>query len=114
MAKNSLSGKGGFVFSTDPNFNVEKEEQEVFTLSPAEQMLKVSLQTKHRAGKTVTLILGFQGKWEDAEALGKLLRNACGTGGSVKDDEIIIQGDHRDKVVQFLLKKGYQKTKRMN
>jgi translation initiation factor 1 len=114
MSKKSSSGKGGLVFSTNPDFNIEKEEQEFITLPPEEQMLKVSLQTKHRAGKTVTLILGFQGKYEDAEILGKLLRNACGTGGSVKEDEIIVQGDHREKVLQFLLKKGYKKTKKIN
>jgi translation initiation factor 1 len=77
-------------------------------------VLRVSLQTKHRAGKIVTIILGFQGKYEDAEMLGKQLRNACGTGGSVKDNEIIIQGDHRDRVLHFLLKKGYVKTKKIN
>lgn len=114
MSKKELSGKGGFVFSTNPDFNIEKEEQERDTLPPAEQALKVSLQTKHRAGKTVTLIMGFQGKLEDAEALGKQLRNTCGTGGSVKDNEIIIQGDHREKALQFLLKKGYVKTKKIN
>lgn len=114
MSKKGASGNGGFVFSTNPDFSIEKEEKELATLPPAEQVLKISLQTKHRGGKTVTLILGFQGKVEDAEELGKQLRNACGTGGSVKDDEIIIQGDHRDRALQFLLKKGYVKTKKIN
>ena len=58
--------------------------------------------------------MGFKGKVEDAEDLGKQLRNACGSGGSVKDGEIIVQGDHRDKALQFLLKKGYAKTKKNN
>jgi translation initiation factor 1 len=112
MSKKKLSGLGGLIFSTNPDFTPEEEVSEVITLPPAEQRLRISMQTKHRAGKTVTLILGFQGKAEDAEALGKALRNACGTGGAVKDDEIIIQGDHRDKALQFLLKKGYSQTKK--
>jgi translation initiation factor 1 len=114
MSKKISSNNGGFVFSTNPDFNVAHEDAKTETLLPAEQMLKISLQTKHRAGKTVTLILGFQGKQKDAEELGKLLRNACGAGGSVKDDEIIIQGDHRERALQFLLKKGYAKTKKIN
>jgi translation initiation factor 1 len=72
----------------------------------------VKLETKHRAGKTVTLVDGFVGTDEDAEKLGKQLKNQCGTGGSVKDGEIIVQGDHREKVLQFLLKNGYSKTKK--
>lgn len=114
MSKKTSSNKGGFVFSTNPDFNIEEETPEEETLPPAEQFLKISLQTKHRAGKTVTLVMGFKGKVEDAEDLGKQLRNACGSGGSVKDGEIIVQGDHRDKALQFLLKKGYAKTKKNN
>lgn len=110
MSKKNKAGSGGLVFSTDPNFHPEQESEETETLSPSEQRLKVSLQTKHRAGKTVTLIAGFKGKLSDAEVLGKQLRNYCGTGGSVKADEIIVQGDHREKVLQFLLKNGYQHT----
>jgi translation initiation factor 1 len=111
MSKKNKAGSGGLVFSTDPNFQPEQEQHEKETLSPAEQRLKVSLQTKHRAGKTVTLIAGFAGQLSDAEILGKQLRNHCGTGGSVKEDEIILQGDHREKALQFLLKKGYAQTK---
>jgi translation initiation factor 1 len=111
MAKKNISATSGFVFSTDPNFKIEDENQPVATVSPQEQRLKVSLQTKHRAGKTVTLITGFEGKLEDAEALGKKLRNFCGTGGSVKEDEIILQGDHRTKAMQFLTKNSFIKTK---
>jgi translation initiation factor 1 len=113
MSKKNKPGEGGFVFSTDPNFRTEPEEQDAITLAPAEQRLKISLQTKHRAGKMVTLIAGFQGNVEDAEVLGKQLRNYCGTGGSVKEDEIILQGDHRDKALQFLLQKGYAKSKKI-
>ena len=113
MSKKTKSREGGFVFSTDPNFKTEAEEQAIVTLAPAEQKLKISLHTKHRAGKMVTVIAGFVGKTEDVENLGKFLRNYCGTGGSVKDDEIIIQGDQRDKSLQFLFQKGYIKSKKI-
>jgi len=113
MSKKNKPGSGGLVFSTDPNFHPEADDAPKETLPPSEQPLRVSLQTKHRAGKTVTLITGFTGQLSDAEILGKLLRNYCGTGGSVKEDEIILQGDHREKVIQFLLKMGYLLTKKV-
>jgi translation initiation factor 1 len=75
--------------------------------------LRVRLETKHRGGKAVTLVLGFEGKEEDLEELGKKLKNFCGTGGSVKDNEVIIQGDQRDKVLQWLTKNGYTLSKKM-
>lgn len=100
------------MFSTDPNFSFEEEKENVDTLPPAQQRLRVKLETKHRAGKTVTLVEGFAGKDEDREELGKKLKNYCGTGGSAKDGEIIVQGDHRDKVLQWLLKNGYSLSKK--
>ena len=113
MSKKNKPDNRGFVFSTDPDFRFEEEEREQQdTLAPAQQNLRVKLETKHRAGKTVTLVDGFVGTDDDAEKLGKLLKNFCGTGGSVKDGEIIVQGDQRDKVLQFLLKNGYSKTKK--
>ena len=113
MSKKNKPDNKGFVFSTDPNFRFDDEErEEQETLPPAQQNLRVKLETKHRAGKTVTLVDGFVGTEEDAEKLGKQLKNQCGTGGSVKDREIIVQGDHREKVLQFLLKSGYSKTKK--
>ncbi|RXK59755.1 translation initiation factor [Lacibacter luteus] len=112
MSKKNKPDNRGFVFSTDPNFRFEEEREEQETLPPAQQNLRVKLETKHRAGKTVTLVDGFAGTDEDAEKLGKQLKNLCGTGGSVKDGEIIVQGDHREKVLQFLLKNGYSKTKK--
>jgi translation initiation factor 1 len=87
------------------------DEVEMETFSPDQQPLKVILETKHRAGKTVTVVYGFVGKDEDINQLGKALKNHCGTGGSVKDGEIIIQGDHRQKVFQYLKQKGYNKAK---
>lgn len=114
MSKKNKADSHGFVYSTDPNFKYEFEDAEALqTLPAAEQRLIVKMETKHRAGKMVTLVLGFKGKEEDAERLGKQLKNFCGTGGSCKDGEIIVQGDQRDKVVQFLLKNGYSKTRKL-
>ena len=112
MSKKFKPDNRGFVFSTDPNFSFEEDKEQKETLPPAQQNLRVKLETKHRAGKAVTLVDGFVGTPEDAEKLGKQLKNVCGTGGSVKDGEIIVQGDQRDKVMQFLLKNGYSKTKK--
>ncbi len=113
MAKSKLNSFGGLVYSTDPDFKPESnniEEQE--TLPPAQQKIKVRLDTKRRAGKAVTLVDGFIGKTSDMEDLGKKLKTFCGTGGSVKDGEIIVQGDNRDKVLQWLLKNGYNLSKK--
>jgi translation initiation factor 1 len=108
MSKKKLTSFGGLVYSTDPNFKVEDDAPgDADTLPPAQQKLKVKLETKHRAGKAVTLVLGFVGKEAEREELGKKLKAFCGTGGSVKDGEIIIQGDNRDKVLQWLKKNGY-------
>jgi translation initiation factor 1 len=114
MSKKNKGDKNGFVFSTDPNFRFEDEEQdEQETVVPSQQKLKVRLDTKHRAGKAVTLIEGFTGKPEDLEALGKKLKNFCGTGGSAKDGEIIVQGDQRDKVFKWLQQNGYKQSQRI-
>lgn len=114
MSKKNKSDKHGFVYSTDPNFRFESEEEAARdTLPPQQQKLKVKLETKHRGGKTVTLVDGFVGKEEDLEDLGKKLKNFCGTGGSAKDGEIIVQGDQRDKVLQWLQKNGYTGAKRV-
>lgn len=113
MSKKNKPDSRGFVYSTDPGFRFEEEAGNTKeTLPPAQQNLRVKLETKHRAGKTVTLVDGFTGTEEDAEKLGKQLKNFCGTGGSVKEGEIIVQGDQRERVLQFLLKNGYSKTKK--
>jgi translation initiation factor 1 len=114
MSKKNKPDPRGFVFSTDPSFCFEEEEQvPQETLVPEQQKLRIRLDTKQRAGKAVTLVTGFIGKEEDLEDLGKKLKNFCGTGGSVKDGEAIIQGDQRDKVLQWLLKNGFLNTKRI-
>lgn len=114
MSKKIKPDTHGFVFSTDPNFKFEPEDSAPLeTLDAAQQKLRIRLETKHRGGKTVSLITGFLGKEQDLEMLGKSLKNYCGTGGSAKDAEIIIQGDQRDKILQWLLKNGYKQTKKI-
>lgn len=113
MNKKNKSDGRGFVYSTDPDFKFEEEQQNVEALSPAQQNLKLRLDTKHRAGKAVTLVEGFVGKDEDLQELGKKLKSFCGTGGSAKEGEIIVQGDQREKVMQWLIKNGYKNTKRI-
>ena len=106
---NSLSG---LVFSTDPNFKIEDESEKIETLPPNLQKLRVWLETKHRGGKTASVISGFIGKDDDLQGLSKSLKTACGTGGTAKDGEIIIQGDHREKILQWLVKNGYNQAKK--
>jgi translation initiation factor 1 len=114
MAAKKFNSLSGLVYSTDPNFKIEEEVTDnAETLLPAQQKLKVRLDKKHRAGKMVTLVEGFIGKEADREEIGKKLKTFCGTGGSVKDGEIIIQGDNRDKVLQWLLKNGYTAAKKI-
>jgi translation initiation factor 1 len=102
----------GIVYSTDPNFNYNEDSSDPgVPLPPQQQLLYVWLDSKGRKGKTVTLIKGFKGRAEELEDLSTSLKKACGTGGSVKDKEIIIQGNFRDKIIIFLNSKGY-KTKK--
>tara|TARA_B110000438_G_scaffold137968_1_gene133294 strand:+ start:378 stop:713 length:336 start_codon:yes stop_codon:yes gene_type:complete len=104
MGKNKK--KKGFMYSTNPNFEFEYENQEMETLPNNKQHLKVCID-KHRAGKIAIIIKDFAGNTEDLKALGKLLKTKCGVGGSAKNGEIIIQGDVRDKVMEILEKEGY-------
>ena len=110
MSKQKNSG--GFVYSTNPDFQFEQNDAPNETLAPAAQKLRIQLETKHRGGKTASVVLGFVGKDEDLEKIAKQLKNICGTGGSVKDGEIIIQGDHRDKIIQWFLKNGFKDVKK--
>lgn len=113
MSKKNKPDTRGFVYSTDPNFSFESEQDNAETLAPAQQKLKIRLDTKHRAGKAVTLVEGFIGTVEDLEDLGKKLKSFCGTGGSAKDGEIIVQGDQREKVLQWLVKNGFKQVKKI-
>jgi translation initiation factor 1 len=103
----------GIVYSTDPNFRPEEEPVPQESLGPRLQRLKVRLDTKQRAGKAVTLVEGFVGPDAELEELGRQLKTHCGTGGSVKDGLIIIQGEQRDKIAAWLVAKGFTSTRRI-
>jgi translation initiation factor 1 len=101
-----------FVYSTNPQAASEfNKKEEVISRPPQQQDLRVMLDKKNRGGKAVTLITGYKGKTEDLEALGKILKTKCGVGGTVKEGEILIQGDFRDKVMQLLLLEGFKAKK---
>jgi translation initiation factor 1 len=102
----------GIVYSTDPDFSYSAGDSEsAETLPGTKQNLKVQLDRKQRGGKTVTLITGFVGREEDLADLGKKLKTYCGSGGSAKDGEILVQGDCRDKVLKWLSDNGYRAKK---
>ena len=113
MSKKKKKDRLGIVFSTNPDFEYEyQQDEDVETPAPNQQKLRVFIDRKQRKGKEVTLVTGFAGAEEDLKDLGKFLKTKCGSGGSVKDGEIIIQGNHRDKVVALLIDKGYTNTKK--
>ncbi|NJM26069.1 MAG: translation initiation factor [Bacteroidia bacterium] len=107
--KNDWKKREGVVYSTSAEFSYNYQpDGEAETLPKQQQNLRVMLDKHGRAGKQVTLVAGFVGTTDDLNALGKLLKTKCGVGGSVKDSDILIQGDVRDKVVEILLKDGYR------
>ncbi len=108
MADNDWKARLGMVYSTDPNYRfATQEEPEAELLPPAQQQLRVWLDCKQRAGKVVTLVRGFVGPDDALQELARLLKTRCGVGGTAKAGEIVIQGDHRDRVVEILTEKGY-------
>jgi translation initiation factor 1 len=109
--KEKSQARGSMVYSTNPDFRFEEPSEQQQTLPPGQQQLRVLLDRKQRGGKVVTLVAHFVGSDQDREDLCKLLKSRCGTGGSSKDGQILIQGDFRDKIVQFLLEKGYKAKK---
>jgi translation initiation factor 1 len=112
MKQNDWKARLNVVYSTNPDFLYERAEtEEPDTLPKEKQMLRIQLDKRNRGGKQVSLITGFTGKSEDLEALGKFLKTKCGAGGSVKDKEIIIQGDFRGKIIEILHKEGYIRAK---
>ena len=101
------------VYSTNPDFNYQfEDEEETETLSKNQQKLYVSIDKKQRGGKEVTLVEGFIGSEEDLKELGKFLKSKCGVGGTVKEMEILIQGNFKDKIADLLLKEGYSVQKK--
>ena len=99
----------GMVYSTNPDFEyTTAQEEQTPTLPPQQQDLRVWVDRKHRGGKTVTLVKGFVGTDDDLADLGRMLKSKCGIGGTAKDGEIIIQGDHRDRIMELLSKAGYK------
>jgi translation initiation factor 1 len=110
--KDNWKDRLGVVFSTDPDFHFEAgNDSDAETLPPQQQKLRVMVDRKQRKGKEVTLVTGFIGSQTDLEALGRQLKQQCGVGGTVKDGEILVQGNHRQRVYDLLIKTGYSQTK---
>ena len=102
----------GVVYSTNPDFEYDDaQEAEAETLSRQQQPLRLNMERAGRGGKTVTLVKGFVGSEADLNALCKLLKQKCGVGGAAKEGEIIIQGDHRQRLLEILKKEGYTGTR---
>ncbi|MFI3319960.1 MAG: translation initiation factor [Rikenellaceae bacterium] len=109
MSNNDWKSRLGMVYSTNPDFDyTTDDDNSAETLAPAAQDLRVWLDRKQRGGKVATIVKGFVGSDDDLKELGRMLKTKCGVGGAAKDGEIIVQGDHRDRVVEILTKSGYK------
>lgn len=108
MGKKNRADNNGMVYSTNSDYEFDYNNEDAETLPNSEQVLKVIIDKKNRRGKAVTLVCGFVGDEYDLKDLGKTLKSKCGVGGSVKDGEIIIQGDFRQKIIDLLKKEGYK------
>lgn len=104
---------GGVVYSTSPDFKIEIDGEEIETISASEQLIKIKLDKKHRGGKVVTLVEGFVLTKDETDRIAKELKTHCGSGGSANSNEIIIQGDHREKILQWFIKNGFKKSKKL-
>lgn len=112
MKKNDWKDRLNIVYSTNPDFNYQlDEEEEQETVDPKQQKLRVSIEKKGRGGKTVTVISGFIGLEDDLKELGRMLKTKCGVGGAVKDGEILIQGEFKQRIIDLLKAEGYSQTK---
>ncbi len=111
MSKNKKQSFGGLVFSTNPDFQLPDSDDPTPEPGMDKQVLRVWLE-RGRGGKESTVVKGFVGPEDRLEELAKLIKNKCAAGGSAKDGIIIVQGDHRDKVLQLLLAQGYKNVKK--
>ncbi|MFI3292077.1 MAG: translation initiation factor [Rikenellaceae bacterium] len=109
MSNNDWKSRLGMVYSTNPEFEYStSSDDDQQTLEPSKQNLRVWLDRKQRGGKVATIVKGFVGSEDDLKDLARELKTKCGVGGAAKDGEIIVQGDHRDRVVEILTKSGYK------
>ena len=111
MKNNDWKDRLGMVYSTNPDYHFENDEEEIETLPRQQQKLRVRIEKNHRGGKTVTIVAGFVGSEDDLKELGRLLKTKCGVGGSQKDGEVLVQGDFKEKVILILKQEGYTQTK---
>lgn len=112
MKKNDWKERLNVVYSTNPDFNYDKEDEgDRETLPKKQQRLRIRMEKKNRGGKVVTLVTDFVGCEDDLKALGKWLKTKCGVGGTAKDGEIIIQGNFKERIIELLKKEGYTQTK---
>jgi translation initiation factor 1 len=108
-----MSKKRNIVYSTNPNYEYENDNEEQETLDPKDQKLKVLIDRKQRKGKSLTIVSGFQGAADDLKDLAKILKSKCGVGGSAKAGEILVQGEFKDKIYALLNEMGYKNTKKV-